>query len=393
MGNSIYHSQTICNRLKELSLYQSFTYRVIKHIMAILIGMMTIGYQGKTVDFARNSPHHRTTIAHFLNHGKWDEEKLENIVKTAVIGRIYQEAAKTGKPVLCIVDDTISSKTKPSSRAKHPIDDAYFHYSHLKKQQDYGHQAVSVMLSCNGVTLNYAVLLYDKSKSKIQMICDIAEELPAPPVVSYFLCDSWYPCEKVVCAFIRKGFYTISALKTNRILYPGGIRQKLSAFALCLRKTDAAVRLVTVRGCQYYVYRYEGKLNGLDNAVVLITYPKNAFLKPQALRAFLCTDVSLSTDEIMELYTCRWKIEVCFRQFKSQLAFDQYQIRSRKGIHRFWLLTSLAHFLCSTACGDFCPFQEGFRFLRSQIERERIAFIYRYGASHAPLDDLWNLIA
>jgi len=77
MGNSIYHSQTICNRLKELSLYQSFTYRVIKHIMAILIGMMTIGYRGKTVDFARNSPHHRTTIAHFLNHGKWDEEKLE----------------------------------------------------------------------------------------------------------------------------------------------------------------------------------------------------------------------------------------------------------------------------------------------------------------------------
>ena len=49
------------------------TSRVIKHIII----------SRKTVDFARNSPHYRTTIAHFLNHGKWDDEKLENIVKTA----------------------------------------------------------------------------------------------------------------------------------------------------------------------------------------------------------------------------------------------------------------------------------------------------------------------
>ncbi|MCI5508955.1 MAG: hypothetical protein MR436_00585, partial [Eubacterium sp.] len=57
---------------------------------------------------------------------------------------------------------TISSKTKPSSRALHPIEDAYFHQSHLKGKQDYGHQAVAVMLSCNGIVLNYALVMYDK---------------------------------------------------------------------------------------------------------------------------------------------------------------------------------------------------------------------------------------
>ena len=93
-------------------------------------------------------------------------------------------------------------------------------------------------------------------------------------------------------SFIKRGFYTIGALKTNRILYPAGIRQKLSQFALFLHKTDAAVRLVTVGNRQYYVYRYEGKLNGLEHAVVLMTYPKDAFHKPQALRAFLCSDTS-----------------------------------------------------------------------------------------------------
>jgi len=60
------------------------------------------------------------------------------------------------------VDDTIASKTKPSSQALHPIEDAYFHQSHLKGKQDYGHQAVAVMLSCNGIVLNYAFVMYNK---------------------------------------------------------------------------------------------------------------------------------------------------------------------------------------------------------------------------------------
>ena len=100
---------------------------------------------------------------------------LSDTLKRSVIEIIYSEAARTGKPVFCIVDDTIASKTKPSSRALHPIEDAYFHQSHLKGKQDYGHQAVSVMLSCNGIVLNYAFVLYNKSISKIDIVQDIAK--------------------------------------------------------------------------------------------------------------------------------------------------------------------------------------------------------------------------
>lgn len=100
----------------------------------------------------------------------------------------------------------------------HPIEAAYFHQSHLERIQDYGHQIVSVMLSYNGIILNYALILYDKTKSKIQIIQDIAAELPIAPVVFYFLCDSWYISTKVMDCFIKKRFYTIGALKINRIL-------------------------------------------------------------------------------------------------------------------------------------------------------------------------------
>lgn len=365
----------------------------MKHIMAILISVFSVGYHGKTIDFEKYSPCHRTTVAHFLNHGKWDDACLEDILKSTVVQLIYKEARKSGKPVFCIVDDTISSKTKPSSRALHPIEDAYFHQSHLKGKQDYGHQAVAVMLSCNGIVLNYATVMYDKSKSKVKIVQEIAGELPVPPVVSYFLCDSWYTCGGIMDAFIKKGFYTIGALKTNRILYPCGIRQKISGFALLIRKTDSDVSLVTVGSRKYYVYRYEGSLNGIDNAVVLISYPKDAFHVPKALRAFISTDVSLSTQEILDTYVERWPVEVFFRQSKNRLAFDRYQIRSSKGIWRYWLLMSLAHLIACTGCGETMSFEDGYSYIYNHIREERLRFIYLCGERHVLFEEVLALVA
>lgn len=385
MGNSIYNSATIYKCFLQIKLEQSYRRVILKHLMSVLISVFTIGYHGKTVQMGKCSENHRTTIAYFLNHGKWDENILEQCVKAEVIRRIYGEAERTGKPIYCIVDDTIASKTKPSSRALHPIEDAYFHQSHLKKKQDYGHQAVGVMLSCNGIVLNYAMVLYDKSRTKIQIACDIAAELPEAPVPSFFLCDCWYSCAKVMDAFLAKGFYTISALKTNRLIFPAGIKRQISQFAPVIHKTDPNVSLVTVGKRQYYVYRYEGNLKDLEDVVVLISFPKEAFGIPSALRAFICTDASLTTREILDSYLVRWSIEVFFRQAKQNLALDQYQIRSALGIRRFWLLMSTAHLFSCIATGQTLPFHEGFAVMQKAITTERISFIYHCALSRVPL--------
>ncbi len=114
-------------------------------------------------------------------------------MKHHVINIIYDESKASGYPIFVITDDTICFKTRPSSKAKHPIESAGFHFSHLKRKQDYVHQTVAVLLSCNGITLPYDTL-YNKSVSKIDIVKQIAEELPATPIPSYFLCDSWYVC-------------------------------------------------------------------------------------------------------------------------------------------------------------------------------------------------------
>ena len=309
---------------------------MINHLMSILISIFLSGYHGKTTDFAKNSSCHRTTIAHFLNSGKWDESLLSDTLKRSVIEIIYSEAARTGKPVFCIVDDTIASKTKPSSRALHPIEDAYFHQSHLKGRQDYGHQAVSVMLSCNGIVLNYAFVLYNKAISKIDIVSELAAEL----------------------SVTHKNF-----------------------------------DLVTVKGRNYYVYRYEGNLNGIENAIVLFSYPEKAFGKPKALRAFLCMDVSLSTNEILDNYVCRWPIEVFFRQCKDKLALDSYQIRSAKGIRRYWLIMSFAHYMCVVGTGKVCPFETGYRKISDIIQMEKYLTLYQCARECNDFDSFVKTVA
>ena len=392
IANSIHHSNEIYNYFKRLKLGLFLSDIYIRHLMTIIISVFLCGYRGKTVDFAKAGFHHRTTISHFLNHGKWNSTKLEKILKANVVRMIYQEAILSRKPILCIVDDTIASHTKPSSQAENPIEAAYFHQSHLKGCQDYGHQAVSVMLSCNGITLNYAIILYDKSKSKIQIVQEIAEELPPAPVISYFLCDSWYTSAKVMDSFIRKGFYTIGALKTNRIIYPCGIRQKVSEFALHLRKEDPDVNLVTVDNRNFYVYRYEGKLNDIPNAVVIISYPENAFGTPEALRVFISTNAGLSTQEILDGYTRRWPIEVFFRQSKTKLALDKYQIRTQTGIERYWLIMSLVHYMCCTYNGAYCSFEEGYRYFQRKIREEQVTALYQSIHNGMSLEDVLKLV-
>lgn len=117
VANSIHHSNSIYNYFKSLKLGLFLSDVYLNHLMIIIVSVFLRGYRGKTIDFAEVSCMHRTTTAYFLNHGKWDDSALQDILKARVIHTIYQEAYRSGKPIFCIVDDTIASHTKPSSQA------------------------------------------------------------------------------------------------------------------------------------------------------------------------------------------------------------------------------------------------------------------------------------
>ena len=150
----------------------------------------------------------------------------------------------------------------PSSQAIHPIEAAYYHPSHLDKQQNYGHRAVGMMLSCNELSLNYAIVLCDKSYSKIEIIQDIIQELPRPPHTAYFLCDSWYASNKLMDAFAQKRIPNDWSFAHNHVIYPNRVKQQSKQFAPDICKNDLNASLVIVGKRSYYVYRYQEKYNG-----------------------------------------------------------------------------------------------------------------------------------
>ena len=125
------------------------------------------------------------------------------------------------------------------------------------------------------------------------------------------------------------------------------------------------------------LYSEAEEKQNIENAVVLLSYPEKAFGNPKALRAFLSTDVSLSTDEILSCYVCRWSIEVFFRQCKDKLVLGSYQIRSAQGIRRYWLLMSLAHYICVTGTGEFCSFETRYHRICDTIQQEQYWYLFQ----------------
>jgi hypothetical protein len=151
----------------ELSIYKFFkqlnfdlylTKPQLKHLESVMNAMILKGYNGKVSDIAElTSPRHRTSITRFLSNGTWDEKLLIKSLQSLVIELIWSKSRETKKPIYFIIDDTISEKTKPSSKAKKPIEKCSFHNSHLKGKNVYGHQILVSLLSCDGLVLPYSI--------------------------------------------------------------------------------------------------------------------------------------------------------------------------------------------------------------------------------------------
>lgn len=69
-------------------------------------------------------------------------------------------------------------------------------------------------------------------------------------------------------------------------------------------------------------------------------------------------------------------IELFFRQSKSKLALDKYQIRSQQGIQRYWLIMSLAYYLC----------------LQEQIKQEQVGNLHQFITNGASLEEVLELV-
>lgn len=365
------------------------------NLESIVISAVQGGFDGKIKNVPELSSRniHRTTIGRFLSNSKWPTHLVIDNYQQYVIERIRKEAATTNAAIIISIDDTISEKTKPSSKAKKPIEGCSFHQSHLKKKSVYGHQIFTVLIECGKLKLPYYMALYDKAKeSKITMACKTIEAMPKLPGKVYVLGDSWYSAVKVIKAAKSKGFCYIGALKNNRVFHtPGGMKigQNVKNHAKTLSKQD--VNLVTVGNRKYWGHRVNGAIKNLPkNGVLLLTWPEDKLFEEKFIRVFFSTE-NLSNEEILRIYTERWSVEVFFRNSKMQLKLEQYQIRKKQAITRFLLLIMITYAYCNQLLIDNSNSLDISRKIaRAEIKTKYVEWIFNQAQNGISLSKIYS---
>ena len=189
-----------------------FSKPVLRHLLHAVDGISSHGFTEKLTEIHATSHHpkHRTTLGHFLQHSPWEESYLLREMKQHVHGQLSKN-----EPAFLIIDDTISKKTKPSSRVVSPTEACGFHFSHTEGKSVFGHQVVQLMMANEEQAYPYDFRLYHKEEavSRIDLTIDLLRQLPNLQCPTYVLCDSWYTSKTIIETALSQGRHLIDALK------------------------------------------------------------------------------------------------------------------------------------------------------------------------------------
>ena len=338
-------NETIINYISELNLPYS---SAIKNHMVNIVSGIIVTEGSKTISSVHNKitcNRDRSTGSRFLSSYSWNHEYVTQERIFHAISEISNTCEDSDVGFL-IIDDTLTKKNTSTKK----IEGLDFHNSHADgNKPKWSHCLVTSHYKINDYSIPLDFRQYHRKESskklskkfldKNELAMELINEFTPVTKNNYLLVDSWYTSAKILLHGLINGCHTIGRIKSNRVIYPAGIKTNVKKFSSYIRTNETS--LVTASNNKYYVYRYEGKLNDIENVVVLISWTKNDLSDNPAF--IISTDVSLDNKTIISYYEKRWDIEVSYRYHKTALGFDEFQIQSLKSIHRYWSMIFLAY--------------------------------------------------
>ena len=338
-------NETIINYISELNLPYS---SAIKNHMVNIVSGIIVTEGSKTISSVHNKitcNRDRSTGSRFLSSYSWNHEYVTQERKFHAISEISNTCEDSDVGFL-IIDDTLTKKNTSTKK----IEGLDFHNSHADgNKPKWSHCLVTSHYKINDYSIPLDFRQYHREESskklskkfldKNELAMELINEFTPVTKNNYLLVDSWYTSAKILLHGLINGCHTIGRIKSNRVIYPAGIKTNVKKFSSYIRTNETS--LVTASNNKYYVYRYEGKVNDIENVVVLISWTKNDLSDNPAF--IISTDVSLDNKTIISYYEKRWDIEVSYRYHKTALGFDEFQIQSLKSIHRYWSMIFLTY--------------------------------------------------
>lgn len=140
----------------------------------------------------------------------------------------------------------------------------------------------------------------------------------------YLVADAYYACRKVGRALLAKGCHLISRMRTTAVAYTPFVPQEEKRKRGRPRSYGEKIKLKTLFDCpmtditspypgESIIMKYScadliWRPLGVLCRFVAVHHPK------RGKRLFISTDLTLTPEEIILMYSWRFKIEVCFRQ-------------------------------------------------------------------------------
>ena len=298
-----------------------------------------------------------------LRISPWTADDLRAPLRHFIVTDLVAYAREADKRTLYVsLDDSLGAKDKGTRH----LEAVAYHHDHTKSQGKkhpaYTNGAVHVEVRLELGTRSYAydwrLYLREKTVRRLnqqrvpaqrlrfrkkttlaqEMLTELQQLLP-PDLQVYVLFDSWYGSNRLLKFCRRQHWHVVCAIKSNRKLD----NQKLAQWPQALqhqRYQRVQLTATDQRSRTYLVRTLQGKLTKLPFAVcVLISKRHHRAKHPQY---FLCTDLSLSAQQILPIYQKRWSIEVDNFYVKQHLGLADFRVQSYEATEKWFAVVFLA---------------------------------------------------
>jgi len=298
-----------------------------------------------------------------LRISPWTAEDLRAPLRLFTVTDLVAYANETNEWTLYVsLDDSLGEKDK----ATRHLEAVAYHHDHTKsqgKKKPYYtngtvHLEVRLQLGARSYAYDWRLYLREKTVRRLNrqrmpeqrlhfrkktslardMLEGLQQLLPAGFQV-YVLFDSWYAANGILKFCCRQGWHVIGAIKSNRKLAD----QQLSQWPQTLRHQRYQRMQLTAtdqRLRTYLVRTLRGKLTKLSFEVCVLIRHRHP--RDKHPKYFLCTDLTLSAQQILSIYQKRWPIEVDNFYVKQHLGLADFRVQSYEATEKWFAIVFLA---------------------------------------------------
>ena len=305
-----------------------------------------------------------SNLADFFRISPWDPDHLHVRICEFVLQYLKTHNGTSKLPIFLNLDDSLANKDK-GTRKLEAVDWFFDHKCHRTVKAS-NHVSLSIAWGTYYFPLFERLYLRQATvrkrnrqragKHKLryvsklelarQMLAQVLSLLPKGVPV-YVLFDSWYTSAKLIRWIRRQGWHVIAGLKSNRKLRAAlaaspPLSQPVSAWHRDLkgrRYDQVRLRLANGKTRTYWVRALDGRLRGVPGDVRILISQKGPGAK--APRYFLCTDTTLSCQDILQKYQGRWRIETDYWHVKLHLGLGDYRLQSYEAIAKWYSVVYL----------------------------------------------------